>query len=350
MAESESAESDPGTVDGETLVWHSAEVIVTDPGRGWANGAKVESSWKFLPHGWYFRVEVHPNGRTGHQGFVSVWIRVRPPAVMEGTDWIFPDLQRVRFLIKGRRKFHSLHSSRAPPCPVNKSHSAFGPQRLVSHETIRENNWLRDGKLRIVGEAAFLPVNSPCRDLSPEVFSKKPEFVTFLLADGSSLHFDKRLVVERSMHFANMLSSEAWLESRTNVVDLRNNEQADVKSMQAVLCHFMSQRFRAACNDDHAFSVRTLADQFCLDDLVQEVESELVPRVCKENLLKFLGRVLGSGGILEARCLELVKANACEILEKQGSLLDQVVDDNPLLAKFLMRVMLNALRDRKSVV
>ena len=64
-------------------------------------------------------------------------------------------------------------------------------------------------------------------------FSKKPEFVTFLLTDGSSLHFDKRLVVERSLHFANMLSCEAWLESRTNVVDLRNNEQADVKSMQA---------------------------------------------------------------------------------------------------------------------
>jgi len=348
MAESESAESDQGPVDGETLVWYSAEVIVTNPGTGWANGAKVESSWKSLPHGWHFRVEVHPNGRAEHQGFVSAWVRIRPPAVMEGADWVFPDLQRVRFLIKGPRKFHSLHSSKAPPCPFSKSQSAFGPPRLVSHDAIRENIWLRGGKLRIVGEAAFLPVNFPCRDLQPEVFSKKPEFVTFLLTDGSSLHFDKRLVVERSLHFANMLSSEAWLESRTNVVDLRNNEQADVKSMQAVLCHFMSQRFRAACNDDHAFSVRKLADQFCLDDLVQEVESELVPRVCKDNLLKFLGRVLGSGGILEARCLEMLKANACEVLEKQGPLLDQVVDENPALAKFLMRVMLNALKTGRS--
>ena len=34
------------------LVWYSAEVIVTNPGTGWANGAKVESSWKSLPHGW----------------------------------------------------------------------------------------------------------------------------------------------------------------------------------------------------------------------------------------------------------------------------------------------------------
>ena len=110
----------------------------------------------------------------------------------------------------------------------------------------------------------------------------------------------------------------------------------------------MSQRFRAACNDDHAFSVRKLADQFCLDDLVQEVESELVPRVCKDNLLKFLGRVLGSGGILEARCLEMLKANACEVLEKQGPLLHQVVDENPALAKFLMRVMLNALKTGRS--
>eukprot|EP00439_Symbiodinium_sp_Y106_P056090 s1761_g7.t2 len=172
--------------------------------------------------------------------------------------------------------------------------------------------------------ASLVPVNFSSRDLPPEVFSKEPEFVTFLLADGSKLHFDKRLVVERSKHFANMLSSETWVEGRTNVIDLRSNEQADVTSMQAVLCHFMSQRCVAACNDDLAFSVRKLADQFCLDDLVLEVETELVPKVGKDNLLKFLGKVLGSGGVLEARCLELVKANACELLDNQGSLLEQL--------------------------
>ena len=36
-------------------------------------------------------VEVHPNGRAEHQGFVSAWVRIRPPAVMEGADWVFPD-------------------------------------------------------------------------------------------------------------------------------------------------------------------------------------------------------------------------------------------------------------------
>ena len=110
----------------------------------------------------------------------------------------------------------------------------------------------------------------------------------------------------------------------------------------------MSQRCVAACNDDLAFSVRKLADQFCLDDLVLEVETELVPKVGKDNLLKFLGKVLGSGGVLEARCLELVKANACELLDNQGSLLEQLVDDNPALAKFLMRILLNAARARRS--
>ena len=110
----------------------------------------------------------------------------------------------------------------------------------------------------------------------------------------------------------------------------------------------MSQHFHAACNDELAFCVRKLADQFCLDDLVQEVETELVPRVGKDNVLQFLGKVLGSGGILEARCLEMVKANACELLEKQGSVLDEIVDDNPALTKFLMRVLLNAARAAKS--
>ena len=110
----------------------------------------------------------------------------------------------------------------------------------------------------------------------------------------------------------------------------------------------MSQHFHAACNDELAFSVRKLADQFCLDDLIQEVETELLAKVCQDNLLKFLGKVLGSGGILEARCLEMVKANACELLDKQGSQLEELVDDNPALAKFLMRVLLNAARGRRS--
>ena len=99
---------------------------------------------------------------------------------------------------------------------------------------LRQKKWVTDGKLRIAGEASLVPANFSSRDLPPEIFSKEPEFVTFLLADGSKLHFDKRLVVERSKHFANMLSSETWVEGRTNVIDLRSNAQADVTSMQAV--------------------------------------------------------------------------------------------------------------------
>ncbi|CAE7465359.1 unnamed protein product, partial [Symbiodinium necroappetens] len=345
MAASESAESDPRLTDGATFIWHSVEVFVENPCSGWENATKVASCWKALPHGWHFRVEVFPNGLSPEeQGFVSGFIRVRPPATLEGKDWIFPELQRVRFIIKGETALQSLFLSTSLAYPLSKSHVDYGWPKLVPHYTLLQKKWVSAGKLRILGEAAFLPGNFPCRDVPAELFSKEPEFVTFLLADGSKLHFDKRLVVERSKHFASMLSSETWVEGRTNVIDLRVNEQADAASMQAVLCHFMSQHFHAACNDELAFSVRKLADQFCLDDLVQEVETELLAKVCQDNLLKFLGKVLGSGGILEARCLEMVKANACEILDKQGSQLEELVDDNPALAKFLMRVLLNAAR------
>ena len=122
----------------------------------------------------------------------------------------------------------------AAPFLLSKSKSWRGCGKLASHAMLRQKKWVTDGKLRIAGEASLVPVNFSSRDLPPEVFSKEPEFVTFLLADGSKLHFDKRLVVERSKHFANMLSSETWVEGRTNVIDLRSNEQADVTSMQAV--------------------------------------------------------------------------------------------------------------------
>ncbi|CAE7723903.1 chrng [Symbiodinium microadriaticum] len=333
----------PRIVEGETLIWHSVEVFVEDPRFGWKNNTKVVSSWKALPHGWQFKLVVYPNGIWPEdEGFVSAYICVRPPAMLQGKEWIFPDLQQLRWFTKDDVELFKLTTF---PYTLSTLNHFVGRSRLVSHNTIRQKKWVTAGKLRIVCEAAFLPPgNSSCQELPPDLFSKEPEFVTFLLADGSKLYLDKRLVVERSTHFANMLSSETWVEGRTNVIDLRSNEQADVTSMQAVLCHFMSQPFRAACNVEVAFSVRKLADQFCLDDLVQEVEGELVAKVCKDNALQFLGKVIGSGGILEARCLELVKAHASELLEKHRSMLDEIVDDNPALTKFLLRTLLNAAR------
>ncbi|CAE7500417.1 NSR1 [Symbiodinium sp. CCMP2592] len=340
-SESESAEP-KCLVHGSTLVWHSAEVFVDNPGVGWANTERVLSSWKALPHGWQFQLQVFPNGRRpDNQGFVSAGIRVRPPAMMRGKDWTFPELQQMRWLTNDDVRLAKLE---ALPGVLSKSRHCLLTPWLVSHARILQQKWVTGGKFRLVGEVALLPNSFSFPDLPPDLFSKEPEFVTFLLADGSKLHLDKRLVVERSTHFANMLSSETWVEGRTNVIDLRSNEQADGTSMQAVLCHFMSQPFRAARDFEVALSVRKLADQFCLDDLVQEVEAELVPRVCKDNVLQFLSKVIGSGGVLEARCLEMVKAHASELLEKNRSMLDEIVDDNPALTKFLLRTLLNAAR------
>ena len=176
---------------------------------------------------------VYPNGIWPEdEGFVSAYICVRPPAMLQGKEWIFPDLQQLRWFTKDDVELFKLTTF---PYTLSTLNHFVGRSRLVSHNTIRQKKWVTAGKLRIVCEAAFLPPgNSSCQELPPDLFSKEPEFVTFLLADGSKLYLDKRLVVERSTHFANMLSSETWVEGRTNVIDLRSNEQADVTSMQAV--------------------------------------------------------------------------------------------------------------------
>ena len=215
------------------------------PHGGWANTTNLASSWKALPHGWHFQLVVYPNGiRAGDRGFVSAAIRVRPPAQMRGKEWTFPELQQLRWFTNDDVKLaKTVTISRV----LSNCRDAVHSLKLVSHATIVQKKWVIGGKFRIVGEVAFLPKSFSCPDLPPDLFSKEPEFVTFLLADGSKLHLDKRLVVERSTHFANMLSSETWVEGRTNVIDLRSNEQADGTSMQAVPRPELCNRLVAPC-------------------------------------------------------------------------------------------------------
>ncbi|CAE7733661.1 HERC2, partial [Symbiodinium pilosum] len=94
-------------------------------------------------------------------------------------------------------------------------------------------------------------------------------------------------------------------------------------SLDAVLSYLMSGRFFSGGDATFAFGVRKLADQFCLKDLVDKVEAELVTMLSKQRVLAFLGQVFGSGGRLEAACLEMVKANDCAVLRRQKEKLGQ---------------------------
>ena len=152
------------------FVWHSHEVFVANPCSGWQNSEKVESSWRALPHGWHFRLAVYPNGAVPEdEGFVSAFLWVRPPGMMQGKEWIFPGLQQLRWFTKGDVE---LGEAMTDLFTLSNSRPSIGRRYLVSHTTIRQRNYINDGKFRIVVQAAFLPVNSLAKSCRRRFFRR----------------------------------------------------------------------------------------------------------------------------------------------------------------------------------
>ena len=167
--------------------------------------------------GWAFRLEVFPNGRHGHAGFVSAYIRVRPPS-SANSDWS----RQVTCRFCACCKLDKIRFSQFSLL-FDKEGCCKGRCKFLSHDQIRKPGRLTpDGKLRIlaeIGEVALPVAMQPAlAECSVELLAAKPEFVSFHLHDGSTLHFDKRLLIARSSHFANMLSGATWLESQTNEI------------------------------------------------------------------------------------------------------------------------------------
>ena len=214
-------------------IWHSAEIVVDNPTQNWPNDRQVESAWMALQSGWRFRVEAYPNGQAGHEGWVSAYIHIQPPASLENFEWRRQFTHRL--WIRGPQvdKMHVMTFSTL----FHKEICSSGKHQFISHSQILWAGWLTaDRKLRIIGEVseaaplAPQPLSAQC---SLELLAIKPEFISFLLHDGSTLYFDKRLLIARSSHFANMLSGEMWREGQTNTIDLRSNKQADSRNMGA---------------------------------------------------------------------------------------------------------------------
>ncbi|CAE7361015.1 HMT1 [Symbiodinium natans] len=181
-----------------------------------------------------------------------------------------------------------------------------------------------------------------CRELD---LSKELCQVAFILADGSRIYFDRRLLVARSEYFGEMLGNDSWKEGRTNENYLRSNPDANSRTMSAVLRFLVGGSFCLRDGVAQAFAVRRLADQYRLKDLVSMVDSALERVLSEGNVLTFLAQTLGSGGSLEAECLDMLQDNECELLERQKPKIKQIIKENPQLAETMMELLMGTARE-----
>ena len=214
----------------------------------------------------------------------------------------------------------------------------------VSDMLLPEAGWLNDqGELQFRATATIpLEASAPCPAFCAQLdLSQDLAPVTFHLPDGPPLIFDKRLLVARSEYFKEMLSEDKWKESRTNEIDLTKNSEASHAAFGGVLRFLLGGLFQSQGNMDYAFSVRRLADQYRLTELVQQVDIDLERILSEGNALQLLGQTVGSGGFLESACLDMLKENECELLKLQKHKIAQIMRENPLLAEKLMELLLD---------
>ena len=166
------------------------------------------------------------------------------------------------------------------------------------------------GELRVQATLTFPSVREPQRKTD---YTQKMAQVTFLLSESPPLFFDKRLgrplgyfmfsllglkrtlftnifrgfkgptrriLVAQSEYFAEMLSSDSWIEGRTHEVDLRNNPDANQQTVHAVLNFLQHGDFQAQGDETYAMSVRRLADQYRLEELIKQLSLECSQESC----------------------------------------------------------------------
>ena len=205
---------------------------------------------------------------------------------------------------------------------------------LLRISEMSSEGWTNEkGELHIQAEVLGLP-EFPSLDFSQEL-----KIVTFRLADDARLYFDRRILMSRCQYFKDMLATE-WQESRTGEIDLSKDPQCTKASVSALLDFMISNSFHARGDPDLAFLVRILADRYQMPQLVEQVDLQLESMLCRDNVLSFLGRLLGTNCKLEAKCARLLEADGQKILEQQEGKLDQITEENPALAKKLIQVLL----------
>ena len=220
----------------------------------------------------------------------------------------------------------------------------------ISDILAESGGWLNErNELCLSGKVTF-PLkeeSSQTAALADMDFTQEMTQVTFRLSEGPPVFFDKRLLLVSSQYFREMLSEPRWKESHTNEIDLSGNPHANQRTLHGLLRFLLTGSFHSNGDTAYAFSVRQLADQYCLHRLVKKVEKDMEQLLSESNVLSFLGHTLGSGGRLEAACLKMLKENDCQLLELQRPKLRQIIDESPRLAERLMNLLLESASKRR---
>jgi len=190
---------------------------------------------------------------------------------------------------------------------------------------------------------AIGPLDRLARAVSSVDLAEPVRAVTFRLAGGASLQLDRRLLMARSAFFHDMFSS-GLREAGSCEVDLTSDKDVDEASLCVLLRFLLSDTWDTGENHEHdsetetdlAFRVRAFADRYCLSRLVVLAEARICKLLRAANVLSFLGRVLGTGGFLEDACWALLESDRSILMEENEAQLDELVSQNPGLAKRLL--------------
>ncbi|CAE7251140.1 HMT1 [Symbiodinium necroappetens] len=211
---------------------------------------------------------------------------------------------------------------------------------LSSQDILEDDGWINDaGELRVQATLTFPSVREPQRKTD---YTQKMAQVTFLLSESPPLFFDKRILVAQSEYFAEMLSNDSWIEGRTHEVDLRNNPDANQQTVHAVLNFLQHGDFQAQGDETYAMSVRRLADQYRLEELIKRVDDELTHLLSEGNVLTLLRQVVGTGGVLEKRCMAMLRADDWALLEQQKEKLFQLSKEDGALSARMVELFVEA--------
>lgn len=328
--------------------WYKLEMQVNGDLEVYAPGQPEYSATHGPAGSFRMRLKVYPLGVGPHNaGSLGAFLELIPPSHLAESEWSCPD---VRFDIA------ALHSGYHGQWWMREttSHTFTSAKPCVGWENfVRDwSGWLSNKGELMLEASARLPTRrnfheAPSYSYPAMDFTQDPAFITFFVHDGPSIFFDKRVLIARSDYFRDMLSEARFKEAQTNEIDLRSDPHADVRSVTAILTFFMSETFLARGDAPLAFAVRRLADRYGLKELLLKAESELESLLCADNVLEFLGQVTGTGGLLEMACLEMIKANSCELLDQQQENLDRIAEANPELVKQLFRLLIEAKSHKK---
>jgi len=129
------------------------------------------------------------------------------------------------------------------------------------------------------------------RSLTPDVlsidFTAGVKQVTFRLASGDSLHFDRRLLMARSNFFRTLLSS-GGIEDASGVIDLSEDASVERASLEVVLRFIACDALTLdqELNTKKALQVAELAKRYQLEGLLQLTEARLAEGQLLEGLSK----------------------------------------------------------------